>query len=181
MENDQNQIRAIKDIKEGEEITISYLGGFNILRNTFFRQNHLFLTWHFVCQCDLCKNQGNLLRGIDNCSGGTRDLDKFFIMSTEFDKNISDWSHYCTGHKNGNDFFMSLVKWPKIAVKKANFFRNFSCPIWCYTKLIKTKKLLLNWYFSTKFFFRKIRRIFDVENRLWKSDFGTFWCLFLAI
>ena len=74
MENDQNQIRAIKDIKEGEEITISYLGGFNILRNTFFRQNHLFLTWHFVCQCDLCKNQGNLLRGIDNCSGGTRDL-----------------------------------------------------------------------------------------------------------
>ena len=23
---------------------------------------------------------------------------------------------------------------------------------WCYTKLIKTKKLLLNWYFSTKIF-----------------------------
>ena len=32
---------------------------------------------------------------------------KFFIMSTEFDKNISDWSHFCTDHKNGNDFFMS--------------------------------------------------------------------------
>ena len=47
---------------------------------------------------------------------------KFFIMSTEFDKNISDWSHYCTDHKNGNDFFMSLVKWPKIAVKKSQIF-----------------------------------------------------------
>ena len=34
---------------------------------------------------------------------------------------------------------------------------------WCYTNLIKTKKLLLNWYFSTEIFFRKIRRIFDVE------------------
>merc|ERR1712051_666683 len=31
---------------------------------------------------------------------------KFFIMSTEFGKNISDSSHYCTDHKNGNDFFL---------------------------------------------------------------------------
>ena len=44
---------------------------------------------------------------------------KFFIMSTEFDKNISDQSYDCTDHKNGNDFFTSLVKWPKIAVKKS--------------------------------------------------------------
>ena len=52
---------------------------------------------------------------------------------------------------------------------------------WCYTKLVKTKNVPLNWYFSTKFFFRKIRGFFDVENWLWKSDFGTFWQLFLAI
>ena len=39
-------------------------------------------------------------------------------MSTEFDKNISDCSHDPTDHKNGNDFFMSLIKWPKIAIKK---------------------------------------------------------------
>ena len=39
-------------------------------------------------------------------------------MSTEFDKNISDWRYDCTDHKNGFDFFMRLVKWPKIAVKK---------------------------------------------------------------
>ena len=45
-------------------------------------------------------------------------LGKFFIMSTEFDKNISDWSHDCTDHKNGIDFFMRLVKWPKIDIKK---------------------------------------------------------------
>ena len=50
---------------------------------------------------------------------------KFFIMSTEFDKNISDWRYDCTDHKNGFDFFMRLVKWPKIAVKKCqNFIFN---------------------------------------------------------
>ena len=43
---------------------------------------------------------------------------KFFIMSTEFDKNISDGGHDCTDHKNGFDFFMRLVVRPKIAVKK---------------------------------------------------------------
>ena len=43
---------------------------------------------------------------------------KFFIMSTEFEKNISDWRHDGLDHKNGFDFFMRLVNWPKIAVKK---------------------------------------------------------------
>ena len=43
---------------------------------------------------------------------------KFFIMSTELDKNISDRSNDYTDHKNGIAFFMRLVKWPKIAVKK---------------------------------------------------------------
>ena len=33
-------------------------------------------------------------------------------------KNISDWSYDCTDHKSGIDFFMRLVKWPKIDVKK---------------------------------------------------------------
>ena len=44
---------------------------------------------------------------------------KFFIMSLEFDKNVLDWSHDCTDHKNGIGFFLRLVKWPKIAVKKS--------------------------------------------------------------
>ena len=43
---------------------------------------------------------------------------KFFIMSTEFDKNISNWSYDCSALKNDIDFFMRLVKWPKIAIKK---------------------------------------------------------------
>ena len=43
---------------------------------------------------------------------------KFFIMSTEFVENISDWRYDYADHKNEFDFFMRLVKWPKIAVKK---------------------------------------------------------------
>ena len=50
---------------------------------------------------------------------------KFFIMSMEFDKNISDWRHYCTDYKNDLDFFLRLAKWPKIAVKKSQIFQKF--------------------------------------------------------
>ena len=39
--------------------------------------------------------------------------------------------------------------------------------------MLFTKKVCLNWYFSMKFFFRKIRMIFDIENSLWKSKIGT--------
>ena len=38
------------------------------------------------------------------------DCSKFFIISTEFDKNISDWSYDCTDEKNGFDLFIRLVK-----------------------------------------------------------------------
>ena len=50
---------------------------------------------------------------------------KFFIMSMEFDKNISDWWHDCTDYKNDLDFFLRLVKWPKKAVKKRYIFQKF--------------------------------------------------------
>ena len=59
-----------------------------------------------------------------------RHVSKFFIMSMEFDKNISDWRYDCTDHNNKFDFFMRLVKWPKIAVKKCQnliFKVNFQC------------------------------------------------------
>jgi hypothetical protein len=38
-------------------------------------------------------------------------------MSTEFDKNISDY-------KNDIDFFLRLAKWPKITVKKSQNFQK---------------------------------------------------------
>ena len=58
------------------------------------------------------------------------DRSKIFIISTEFHKNISDWSYDCTDCKNGIDFFMRLVKWPKIDVKKCQnliFKVDFQC------------------------------------------------------
>ena len=43
---------------------------------------------------------------------------------------------------------------------------------WCYIKLIKNKKVAPILIFLSKFCFRKI---FNNENQLWKSDFGTFY------
>ena len=103
-------------------------------------------------------------------------LGKFFIMSTEFVKNIWDWSHDCTDHENDIGFFMRLVKWPNIAVKKkAKNFRNYwnkSRPIFILHKTDGSKKCASKLIFSNEFF-RKIRMIFDIENSLWKSNFCT--------
>ena len=58
-------------------------------------------------------------------------LGKLFIMSAEVNKNISDSSHSCTDQKNGFEFFMRFVKWPKIDVKKCQnpiFKVDFQCP-----------------------------------------------------
>ena len=52
-------------------------------------------------------------------------MSKFFMMSMEFDKNISDRRHDCTDYKNDLDFILRLVKWPKIAVKKGQIFQKF--------------------------------------------------------
>ena len=106
---------------------------------------------------------------------------KFFIMSTEFDKNISNRRY---DYKNDLDFFLRLFKWPKIAVKKANFFRNFSNKshsILMLHKIDKNKKVAPKLIIFNGNFFWNLRKILDIENWLWKSDFGTFWSLFLAI
>ena len=80
---------------------------------------------------------------------------KFFIMSMEFDKNISDRRHDCTDYKNELDF-LRLVKWPKIAVKKATFFRNFrnkSRSILMLHKIGKNKKCAPKLIFFNKKYF----------------------------
>ena len=66
---------------------------------------------------------------------------------------------------------------PKIAVKKAKNFRNFrnkSLSIFMLHKVNRNKKYAPILIFSNEIFFRKIRMIFDTENRLWKSDFVIF-------
>jgi hypothetical protein len=40
--------------------------------------------------------------------------------------------------------------------------------------MILSKNVLLNWYSSMEKKLRKIRMIFDIENWLWKSNFGIF-------
>ena len=47
---------------------------------------------------------------------------KFFTISTEFDKNISDWSLDYTNHKNGIDICLRLVKCPKNSCQKVPIF-----------------------------------------------------------
>ena len=57
MLNDEHQIRAISNIKVGQEINITYNNDpFSGLRTKKFRQMSLLFKWLFMCSCDLCKN-----------------------------------------------------------------------------------------------------------------------------
>ena len=104
-------------------------------------------------------------------------------MSTEFYKNISNWRYDCTDNKNDLDFFLRLVKWPKIAVKKKpNFSEVLGTKVvqfWCYTKSIMTKNVPLNWYFSMKFFLERFEWFLMLkiafENQILALFDGYFW------
>jgi hypothetical protein len=54
--NDQQQLRAIENIKAGEEINISYLSQFAGFRNTKYRRQELLKKFVFICSCDMCEN-----------------------------------------------------------------------------------------------------------------------------
>ena len=58
--------------------------------------------------------------------------------------------------------------------KNGHHFNNKIFENWRYQKMPITKNLLLN---SMKKKLRKIRMIFDIENWLWKPNFGTFYQL----
>ena len=116
---------------------ISYVCGFRqflpplIPKSNFakkcLRQRKLHIsTWIFFCQKKIFVH--NLLpynKAMLLCILAKVSMGNFFITSTEFDENISDWWHDCTDNKNDFDFFLRLVKWPKIAVKKSQIFQKF--------------------------------------------------------
>ena len=54
--SDSLQIRAMKKIKAGDEITISYLHPNAIFKKRQMRQNILLVGMHFICYCDYCQN-----------------------------------------------------------------------------------------------------------------------------
>ena len=81
--------------------------------------------------------------------------------------NIAGFKNFFSDYKNDFDFFLRFVKRPKIAVKKAKFFRNFrnkSRSILMLHKIGKNKTCAPKLIFFNKKSFRKIRVIFDVEN-----------------
>ena len=57
MVNDLHQVRAISNIKSGQEINLNYIDDpFCGFRSRKYRQNSLFNGWLFHCSCDLCEN-----------------------------------------------------------------------------------------------------------------------------
>eukprot|EP00667_Euglena_gracilis_P008288 EG_transcript_8391 len=64
-------VRAVQDIAEGEELTVSYLCGEELLRPTAFRRAVLWQTKYFWCECGRC-GEPDLTRKFpcSSCSDG---------------------------------------------------------------------------------------------------------------
>ena len=61
--DDLGQVRAISNIKAGQEILVNYISEndqFIGFRNRKHRQKILFDGWFFVCSCDLCENDADI-------------------------------------------------------------------------------------------------------------------------
>mmetsp|Transcript_10324 Transcript_10324/g.22780 ORF Transcript_10324/g.22780 Transcript_10324/m.22780 type:complete len:514 (-) Transcript_10324:187-1728(-) len=71
-EQDSFVLRARVGLKEGDELTISYLQDEDLLKSTNVRQQKL-LNWRFTCMCSRCKLQVDLGRGFRcrKCRVGT--------------------------------------------------------------------------------------------------------------
>lgn len=61
--NGRRCVIATNDIPPGEEITVSYLHDFELLRSTAFRQERLVSSKYFTCLCDLCTRPVDTSRG----------------------------------------------------------------------------------------------------------------------
>ena len=58
------EVRAIRDIKKGEEVTASYIGSQNIFLDAGAKQAKLKENWGFQCSCFSCSSdKGNEMFG----------------------------------------------------------------------------------------------------------------------
>ena len=77
MVNDLHQVRAISNIKSGQEINLNYIDDpFCGFRNRKYRQNSLFNGWFFHCSCDLCENDVDVVNASQTF---IQDAEKFTI------------------------------------------------------------------------------------------------------
>ena len=99
---------------------------------------------------------------------------EFFPLSTESNKKkVSEWSQDCTDYKTSLDFFMTLLKWPKMDVKKClrirHHLRKLSVStVRCWHVLMKKSRHFLSWHYSEK----SLPNSFDmVKYLLWTKCF----------
>lgn len=77
------QIRAVRDIQAGEEITISYLSPQDLIKSALYRNNKLRAEWQFTCTCSRCQSID--LSRVFKCS--QCDIGRVYIIGEGTDAN----------------------------------------------------------------------------------------------
>ena len=82
------ELRAIKDISKGEEVTSCFLSPFESVKNKYKRRMMLRDTFGFDCSCVVCTgevpDQEEIIQSIDQSTNS---------MGDPFRKTLSDWQH----------------------------------------------------------------------------------------
>ena len=69
------QVRVVREIKEGDEILVSYLGSTNAFGSKDKRQEELRNRWDVTCNCEVCSLTGDKLIENERARKKIRDLD----------------------------------------------------------------------------------------------------------
>jgi len=83
-DNDAYVLRSRVALKEGDELTISYIGDDDLIKSTDMRREKL-LGWRFICRCDRCVMPRDEARGFrcPNCNIGTTTFQDVVDDSTD--------------------------------------------------------------------------------------------------
>jgi len=106
----KEELRAIKDIKMGEEITSTYLTNFQLLtENKQSRRKWLADNWHFLCQCTRCLGPED--EELSVLKGEIKGL----LPVRKTPSSLEDWKSQARDHERLVDAILFIVNKPSSA------------------------------------------------------------------
>jgi len=104
---ENEELRATRDIKKGEEITSSYLSNFEALTNNKVkRQEKLQSSWSFVCKCEKCEDCED-----ESFASLKREIEKL-LPSKRPPTNLAGWKSHAKSHERLVDAILTILGKP---------------------------------------------------------------------
>ena len=105
---DEEELRAVRDIKAGDEILCSYLSNFDNLTESKEGRHKKLQGWGFVCKCVKCeKPEDESLKGLKREIQG--------LLKPQSPHNLAGWKSYARSQERLVDAILTMIKTPSTA------------------------------------------------------------------